>query len=358
MNNRNRNIFSSNCGIGVSHNIFEKITSLENLFRAWREFKRGKGKKYDVQKFEFNLESNFFNLEQELVQMTYCHGNYTSFYVHDPKLRHIHKACVRDRVVHQAIFRILYPLFDRRFVHDSYSCRFNKGTHRGILRLEQFICKATANYRNRSYVLKCDIDKFFHNIDHNILFHFIRERIADKGTLWLIDEIIKSFEIEKDKGIPLGNVTSQLFANIYLNELDQFIKHILKEKYYIRYCDDFLIINNDREHLANIIPLVSDFLEKNLKLHLNLNKVIIRKVGQGIDFLGYVSLPHYRILRTKTKHRMFAKMKLRKRQLESGLIEEELFDKTLQSYLGILKHCSGYKLRQVLENLTKKQSVI
>jgi retron-type reverse transcriptase len=320
-------------GGGVNgHDIFdfEQIISLNNLFNAWREFKRNKGKRQDIKLFGFNLEDNLFALYEELKNGTYQPSNYASFYIQDPKLRNIHKAVVKDRIVHQAIFRLIYHIFDQHFIFDSYSCRFNKGTHKGVDRLEKFIRQTSQNYSRPAYILKCDVKKFFDSIDQKILFELIKKEIKNERTLNLIQKIIISFEKESNKGLPLGNVTSQLFANIYLNELDQFIKHQLKQKYYLRYCDDFAIIGRQSVDLSNLVKPINDFLNNRLKLFLHPNKIEIRKVTQGIDFLGYVILPHYRILRTKTKRRVLAKVNSR----------------NFTSYLGALSHCRGYKIEQ------------
>jgi hypothetical protein len=323
------------------------------LFSAWREFKRGKTKKIDVQKFEFNLEDNLFHLHQELKNRVYQHSHYTAFIVCDPKLRRIHKANVRDRVLHHAIFRILYLIFDQHFVFDSYSCRTRKGTHRAVNRLEEFARKLSRNNSKNIFALKCDIRKFFDSIDQKILLKLIKNKIKDEEIIWLIETIVKSFP----KGIPLGNVTSQLFANIYLNELDQFAKHSLKEKYYLRYCDDFIILAENKNHLENLISKIDYFLQSELKLNLHPNKVIIRKYRQGIDFLGFVVLPHHRVLRTKTKKRILKKIKRKQLELENNIISEKSFNQYLQSYLGILKHCDGYEIEKDISGSLEKMSV-
>jgi hypothetical protein len=175
----------------------------------------------------------------------------------------------------------------------------------------------------------------------------IKRKIIDNNALWLIEKIIKSFPA----GIPLGNVTSQLFANIYLNELDQFIKHKLKAKYYLRYCDDFIILEENEKHLNGLVDPVSRFLKDNLKLSLHPGKIIIRKFRQGIDFLGYVSLPHHKVLRTKTRRRMLKKIKNKQDDMRNGNISSCSFNQSLQSYLGILKHCKGYKIRKDIEKI-------
>lgn len=230
--------------------------------------------------------------------------------------------------MHHAIFRILYPIFDKSFIFDSYSCRNKKGTHRAVNRLNNFAKKVSKNNTKNCFALKLDIRKFFDSINQDILINLIKKKVGDKNTIRLIDNIIKSFS----KGLPLGNITSQLFANIYLNELDKFVKYTLKLKYYIRYCDDFIILDTNKLYLEDLIIEIDNFLENNLKLNLHPSKTIIKKYRQGIDFLGYVSFPHFRILRAKTKKRMFKKLNC----------------KNLQSYLGILKHCNGYKIKKII----------
>jgi RNA-directed DNA polymerase len=289
--------------------------------------------KADVQKFEFDLEDNLFLLQELLVAKTWQHAAYDSFFVQDPKLRHIHKASVGNRVFHQALFRILYPIFDREFIFDSYSCRIDKGTHRAVLRLEKFARKLSQNYSRPIYALKCDIRKFFDSIDQTILMNLIKKKISDEATLELVKLILGSFHNEDGRGLPLGNVTSQLFANIYLNELDQFMKHNLKAKSYLRYCDDFIILGENRDELVVMVEKIQKFLTSRLKLSLHDKKIIIRKLSQGVDFLGYVVLPHYRVLRTKTKNRILRKID----------------EKSLPSYLGVLSHCRGYKIRRMIE---------
>lgn len=206
-------------------------------------------------------------------------------------------------------------------------------THAGVQRFAVFARKVSANYRYPAFVLKCDIRKFFDSIDHHILFSLIVRKITDERLHALILLIISSFHTTHSKGLPLGNVTSQIFANIYLNELDQFVKHELKASYYIRYCDDFVTLNRSHTTLTAYIPRIHVFLTEKLSLKLHPCKVVIRKLQQGIDFLGYVSLPHYRVLRTRTKRRMLRRVN----------------KENLASYLGLLAHCRGYTLKQRIE---------
>lgn len=318
---------------GWRHNYdFYDVISVENLFVAWKKFRKGKRSKKDVSLFELNLENNIFKLHEDLLSGKWSPEPYIFFQVQDPKLRKIHKASVRDRVLYQAIYQKLYKIFDKSFIYDSYSSRDIKGTHRGVRRFNQFARKSTGNYNKNTFVLKCDVRKFFDSINHEILLKLIKKRCKDRCFLNLIEKIIHSFKFSKGKGLPLGNVTSQIFANIYLDELDQFIKHKLKAIYYIRYCDDFVIICPSLEVLKSYIIEIFNFLKNNLLLSLHPNKISIRKIIQGVDFLGYVSLPHYRVLRTTTKRRMFKKV-----------------SKTnLQSYFGILSHCRSFKIRNLV----------
>ncbi len=326
---------------GGHSDLFYIIISPENLLSAWKEFKRGKIKKREVQEFDFYLERNILLLSRELKEKTYIPDPYIPFYVCDPKRRHIHKATVRDRVVHQAVYRILGPIFEREFIHDSYSCRKYKGTHYGVTRLVSFTRKETQNYRKIAYVLKCDVRKFFDSIDHNILRDIIRRKINDENIRWLVDVVLKSFEKMKDKGLPLGNVTSQMFGNVYMHQFDHFIKHIIHAKYYARYCDDFVIVHRGREFLEESLEKIEMFLKEKLQLHLHPQKIEIRKVSQGIDFLGYVVLPHAVVVRTKTGKRILRKVN----------------EKNIQSYLGVLSHCRARKIRNSIISLGKNMII-
>lgn len=206
---------------------FIKICSLANLFSAWKEFKQDKSKKQDIEEFSVAVEDYIFKLHQVLMSGNYHHSSYYSFYICDPKRRHIHKPMVLDRILHQAIFRVLEPVFDKTFIFDSYSSRTSKGTHRACLRSKTLAWRLSRNNTRSVWVLKCDIKKFFDSVDHSILLKIIERKITDEKTNKLLAQIINSFETEPGRGIPLGNLTSQLFSNVYLNELDQYIKRVL-----------------------------------------------------------------------------------------------------------------------------------
>jgi len=339
--------FQSRCGGGGSDiSLFNHIISLPNLLKAWKEFKKSKSSKKDVFNFEFNLENNLFALNQRLLDKTYEPSPYEAFFVYDPKKRHIHKANVSDRVLYQAVYRIIYPIFDKHFIYDSYSSRKEKGVHTASKRLFVFLRKISKNWNAPVFALKCDVRKFFDSINHDVLFSLISKKIKDRDTLNLIESIFKSFEKSKGVGLPLGNVTSQLFANIYLNELDQFIKHNLKVKYYLRYADDFIILNNNQKVLEAVLLKLKEFLRVNLKLELHPNKISIRKLHQGIDFVGYVILKDAVVLRTKTKKRIYKKLKKAKKDLQNELLDKEKFIQIKNSYLGILKHCKDKEIKR------------
>ncbi len=315
--------------------MFEEIISLENIFEAWREFLNGKRDKPDVQEFSLNLADNVFRLHRELTNRTYRHGGYSAFKVSDPKPRDIHKASVRDRLLHHAIYRVLYPHFNKRFIADSFSCRNDKGTHKAINRFRAFTNKVGKNNTKQCWILKCDVRKFFASIDHGILLNILRRNL-DADTLRLCESVISSFETAPGKGLPLGNLTSQLFANVYMNELDQFAKHDLKEKYYIRYADDFVIFSQNKRHLEDTLPKIRQFLEGALKLALHEDKVSIKTIGSGVDFLGWVHFQDHRVLRAATKRRMFRRT------------AERLAPETLNSYIGLLKHGNARKLKSII----------
>lgn len=331
------------------YNSYDDLISLGNLFQAWNKFKKGKRKKTDVQLFEWDLEANLFKLHSHLKAKTYNHSSYYEFFVNDPKRRQIHKASVSDRIVHRLLYEYLYKLFDKTFIYDSYSCRLDKGTHKGVKKLVSFVRKVSKNYTRDCWALKCDIKKFFANVDQEILIDLLKTKVLDQNIIWLLKQVIESFNSkENGKGIPLGNLTSQVFANIYLNELDQFIKHRLKVKYYIRYADDFIILSKNRHELYQCINTLKQFLLDHVKLELHPNKIILRKLSWGIDFLGYIVLPYYIVPRTKTKRRMFVKTEEKVKDYYKGEIDRFSLDQTLASYTGYLSHANAHNLKNKL----------
>lgn len=262
------------------------------------------------------------------------HAAYHAFNIADPKPRNIHKASVRDRLLHHAIYRILYPYFDARFIHDSYSCRNNKGTHRALERFKSFGYKVSKNNTKTCFVLKCDIRKFFASIDQVILLGILAQVINDEDILWLLGRVIQSFDSGKPNiGLPLGNLTSQLLVNIYMNEFDQYVKHILKVKHYIRYADDFVVLSEDKKYLETVLKKMNEFLETKLHLQMHPDKVFIKTLASGVDFLGWVHFPHHRVLRTATKRKMM----------------RNVVEKNITSYRGMLAWGNGWKVLKMME---------
>lgn len=323
---------------------FEDLIHIENLLLAWQEFLPGKRNKKDVQEFQFHLMDNILSLHHNLSNGSYQHGGYQEFRINDPKPRIIHKASVRDRLLHHAVYRILYPFFDDTFIADSFSCRKDKGTHRAMERFKRFAYIVSKNNTKTCWILKCDIKKFFHSIDQTILLRLLSERITDERIVDVLKEIIGSFDSGRPRiGLPLGNLTSQLFSNVYMNEFDQFVKHQLKLKYYIRYADDFVIFSEDKRYLKNIIPQIGDFLHTTLKLNLHPDKIYIKTLYSGMDFLGWVHFPGHRVLRNKTKQRIFKRLKIKNKEA------------TISSYLGLLKHGNAQKIRNEVLKLGIKE---
>jgi len=320
---------------------YDDIISVENLALAWQEFIVGKSSKSDVRIFERDLMDNILLLHQDLVNRSYLHGGYEGFFVNDPKRRHIHKACVRDRLLHHAVYRVLYPFFDRAFIHDSFSCRNGKGVHKAINRFRRMASMVSKNHARTCWALKGDIRKFYASIDHVVLIRLLEETIPDKDVIRLLSEIVRSFRTDTEYavGLPLGNLTSQLFGNIYMNRFDQWVKHCLKVRHYLRYADDFVFFSEDKDRLEQIIPCIEGFLQTHLKLTLHPEKILLKTIASGMDYLGWVHFTDHLILRKTTRGRALARIKMHPTE------------ETVQSYLGLLKHGNAWKLKDEIAQL-------
>ena len=242
-----------------------EVCEFENLYNAYLKARRGKNNSAEVLKFNYNLENELLKLQCELRSQTYKTGKYRHFIILEPKERKISALPFRDRVVHHAICTVIEIIFEKKFIYDSYACRKGKGTHAGADRIQKFIRKA-----NNYYVLKCDVSKYFPSVNHEILKKLIREKIADKKLLQLLDKIVDSSEEQNiqsslQKGIPIGNLTSQLFANIYLNKLDEYVKYELKINYYLRYMDDFVIMHESKIYLHEVKEKIIENQKENKK---------------------------------------------------------------------------------------------
>ncbi|OIO75506.1 MAG: hypothetical protein AUJ85_02780 [Elusimicrobia bacterium CG1_02_37_114] len=269
------------------NNLYERICSFENLLLAARKAQKGKRFRENTARFNFNLEKELLKLQKEVVSQTYKPGRYKQFIVYESKKRIISAAPYRDRVVHHALCNVIEPILEKSFIYDTYANRKEKGTHKAILCFQDFC-------RRNKYVLKCDIVKYFDTINRGILFNIISGKIKDEKVLWLVQKILNS--TNNEYGIPIGNLTSQFFANLYLDGFDHFVKEQLRCKYYIRYVDDFVILDNDKSRLCEIKSEILKYLD-GIKLQIHPDKTHVFSVGQGTDFLGFKIFPTHRLLK-------------------------------------------------------------
>ncbi|MDE0401531.1 MAG: RNA-directed DNA polymerase [Candidatus Poribacteria bacterium] len=345
-----------------THNrFFQKVCSFDNLVSAARKAQRGKRFQDQVAAFNFHLERELYRLQAELQTQTYRPGPYYEFHVYEPKLRKISAAPYRDRVVHHALCNIIEPIFDPTFVFDSYACRKGKGTHKAVDRFTEFS-------RKNTYVLKCDIKKYFPSIDHEILKTLFRRKIRDPEVLWLLDLIVDSsnpqeyvreyFEgddlltpLNRRRGIPIGNLTSQFFANIYLNGFDHFVKENLRCRYYIRYMDDFVVLDKDKPRLHQVKHEMEGCLAQ-LRLKLHAHKCQVFPVKDGTDFLGYQVFPTHRRLRPSSVRRARRRLQGLREDYDNGKISWADVNHSVQSWLGHVKHANTYGLRQAIFSQT------
>jgi len=323
-------------------NLYPGICEFDNIHHAYIKARRLKRYKADVLRFSGRLEENLIDIHNHLTWKTYQPGRYRYFEIHEPKQRLIAALPFRDRVVHHALCNIIEPIFERSFIHDSYACRVGKGSVAGVRRTTRFLRAARQKW-GRIYCLKLDVKKFFPTVDHNCLKRIVRKHIACPDTLWLIDLIIDSED--SDRGIPIGSLTSQLFANLYLNELDHFVKDLCRVKYYIRYMDDCVFIHDDKKYLHNLRREIEIFLADKLSLRLNGKTQVFPVNSRGIDFLGYRTWPDYRLLRPANVKRTKRKLRKFQSRYKEGRITLQTITSAIQSWLGHCKHADTYRLR-------------
>jgi RNA-directed DNA polymerase len=353
--------------------------SFEALYASYRKCRRNKRRTINALKFEIDAEENLFNLEQELLSRTYRPSRSVCFVVEKPKMREIVAADFRDRVVHHLLVEQLEAVFEPVFIHDSYACRKEKGLHKAVTRVREFIRRAGSNGRKPLYFAHLDIHNYFMSIDKGILFELVRKKVLDESLLWLAWVIISHdpvqncvvkgqmslfellpphkslFHAPKGKGLPVGNLTSQFFANVYLNQLDQFVKHTLKWRWYVRYSDDFLLLGDSIQGLEEARERIREFLAGCLDLCLNDRYNRVERVSNGIDFLGYIIRPDYVLVR----RRVVNNMRTRLDQIEKRLVSikngfqrlrfdyeaVERLRGVVASYFGHLKWADTHRLR-------------
>lgn len=353
-----------------------------DLFQAYFDARKNKRNTINALAFEKHLEANLFALANEIIERKYTPKPSICFVVDKPVKREIFAADFRDRVVHHFIFNYISPIFEKTFINDSYSCRKGKGTHYGIKRIDHFIRSCSNNYSKDCYILKLDIKGYFMAMNKSLLFDKVKnELIRNKNkvgfdlelVLYLIKKtifndpkvncIIKGkkedwsglpqtkslFHAQPNCGLPIGNLTSQLFGNIYMNDFDHWIKKELGIKHYGRYVDDFVLINESKDYLQSIIPKLSDFLLSTLQLTLHPNKIYLQHYSKGVKYLGAVIKPHKTYIANRTKGNFYNAIEKQNqiaRDHKPTKEEQQAFQSSMNSYLGIMKHYQSYKLRK------------
>ncbi len=322
-------------------NLYQELCSEENLALAFKKARKRKSQKPYVIEFEYNLNQNLKTLREELLSEEYKPRPLRTFVIRDPKVRKIRKSYFVDRIVHHAICNILNPIFEKRFIHDSFANRIGKGTLNAIKRFDKFKQKVSKNNTRNCYVFKADVKHYFDEVNHKILINILKGKINDKRLISLISKILKN---HSDKvGMPLGNMTSQFFANIYLNELDQYAKNELKTKHYIRYVDDFVILHNDKNILENYKEKIDVFLKEKLQLELHPTKSKILLLNKGIGFLGFRNYPHHRLLRK-------ANIRTMKKRITEG--DYDSICEFLEGWMSYANHADTYNLRnKITDNI-------
>ena len=332
-------------------NLWEKITDSENIRLAFHKAALHKSSHINVQKTKEKLEERLENIRLSLINKTFTTSNYWEKIVYEPKKRVIYiLPFYPDRIVQHALMNLVAPIWDKLFIHDSYACRDKKGLHVGSIRTMEFV-------RRNKYVMKCDISKFYPSVDQDILMEIIKKKIKCPDTLWLFENIVRSFP--GGKNVPIGNYTSQWFGNLYMNEADQFVKHDLQAKYgridYIRYCDDFCLFNNDKKILKLCREELREFLDKKLKL--KFSKCDIFPISRGVDFLGYRHFDNYILLRKRTTKRVRKRLVALPGLFERKKITAEQFRSSVASTWGWLKHANTHNLQVAIQLKALREKV-
>jgi retron-type reverse transcriptase len=339
--------------------LYPQIYDFANLERAFRKARRGKRNQRNVADFEFNLDQELLRLHDELKEETYRSGGYRHFHIYDVKPRRISAAPFRDRVVHHALCQVIEPIWEARFIHDSYACRKGKGTHAALGRCTHFA-------RRYPFVLQCDIVQFFPSVDHAILYDLLARRITCEPTLALIHHIIDSgrgihdarYEMQwfsgddllsatRPRGLPIGNQTSQFWANVYLHELDKFVKQKLRCKAYLRYCDDFMLFAHDKPTLHRWRREIEAFLVT-LRLKIHPHKTRVHPVATGIPFLGFVSYPTHRLLMRRNGVAFRRRFRRQLIQLQQGNLSQEQLHQSVRAWISHARHGDTWGLRRAL----------
>lgn len=325
--------------------------------KAYHKARKCKRYRPDVLEFEANREENLFRAIEVLKDGTYQPGEYRVFKVWEPKERIIMALPFFDRVIQHMIVNFIEPIFEKRFLFHSYACRKGKGVHEASKTLSKWLYELEVVQGKKIYAIKGDIHHYFQSVSHDILKAEIRRYISDKALLKILDRIIDHNGIfPPGIGIPVGNLTSQLFANVYLNKLDQFVKHELKVKYYVRYMDDFIILSEDPAELRRLLAIIEEFLRRELRLELN-PKTTILAAKNGINFVGYIHYKDHKKIRKDARRRLTKLLKA----FETGEVELEYFDRSIESRFGHMEHADTYnyirETKKTIEELKERKEV-
>jgi retron-type reverse transcriptase len=332
----------------TENHLYEKIYDFANLHAAYKRARLGKRDRLQTMVFEQDLEGNLIQLQNELIWGLYETGEYRRFNVYEPKLREIAALPFRDRVLQHALCHHIEPLWEKRFIADSYACRPGRGMHRCADRAQAML-RAVQRQHGKVYVLKLDVAKFFASVDHAILKRLLRKHIACQRTLWLCDGIVDSYA--DHKGLPIGNLTSQLWANVYLHELDLFAKHTLKARHYLRYMDDVAIIHHDKGWLHQVRREIDFFLETRLALTSNAKTQVFpvaRRHGRGLDYIGYHLWPTHRRLRKSSIRRMARTLRIAGKRYARGRLQLAEIRQSIMSWVAHASHADAFGLRSKL----------
>ena len=322
--------------------LFEDLVSLKHMYDAFRRAFRGAGRTGEACRFHFHLERELLALMKELKTGTYRPARYRYFKIFDPKERTISVAAFRDRVVHHALVGVLEPFLDPGFIYDSYATRKGKGTHSAIRRAQGWLKK---NY----WYLKIDVNKYFDSVDHEILSNLIRKKVKDGKVLDLVRVILRNSDhsrgLAHGKGLPIGNMTSQFFANVYLDALDHFVKDRMGVRYYLRYMDDMVFFSGSRKYLKNVLKEVEAFLDGRLGLSLNPGATFLNSRMNGLPFLGFRVFPDLIRVKKENLKRIKKKLEQKRREFETGLITEECFVMSARSMFDHIGFANSLILR-------------
>lgn len=317
-------------------NLWEKITCAENIRAAYQKAKRCKPRLRGVILFQKNVEANLEAIRLSLLEKTFTTSAYQEKTLYEPKKRTVYVLpFYPDRIVQHALMAVLIPIWEKLFISDSYACIDGKGIHKGSAKTMEYV-------RRNAYCLKCDISKFYPSVDHEIMMRIITRKIKCPDTLWLIEDIVRSFP--GGKNVPIGNFTSQWMGNLYMNEMDQYVKNTLKIKDYIRYCDDFLLFHNDKTVLRDAARKVEAYADEALKLRLS--KCDLFPTSRGVDFLGYRHFRGYILLRKRTAKRVARRLKTLPGQYEAGRVTAEHCRSVLASARGWLKWANTHNFQR------------